>query len=137
MTDPGEENNKNLSAEFGEALVDRLDYRDIPSVVGIGVYSHDGRTVIYRDVDQTGGYSAEEITDILEQAQLESLGLSALEELHDAPLRASIRLYDTINVIIVPTDQDEGVVFAHQSGYDRSVSEIAEQVTDALAVTVK
>lgn len=118
--------------KIAEKAVDRLDYDNRPSVLGVGAYSQDNYAVIYRDVDQTSKYTADEITDILEQAQLESVGLPTLEELHDSSLRASIRIYDTINVIVVPAGQYEGVVIAHRSGYDSSVSDIAEQLTDLL-----
>lgn len=128
--------NHHIGMEIPEKVVNRLDYDNRPSVVGIGVYSQDNNKIIYRDVDQTSRYTAEEITGILKQAQLESVGLPALEELHDSSLRASIRMYDTINVIVVPAGQHEGVVIAHRNGYDSSVSDIAEQMTDLLGSDV-
>lgn len=121
-----------IGIETAEKAFNQMNYDSRPSVLGIGLYSQDNLKIIYRDVDQTSKYTMEEITEILEQAQLESVGHSVLEELHDSILHASIRMYDSINVIVVPAGQYEGLVIAHRSGYDSSVSDIAEQMIDLL-----
>lgn len=82
------------------------------TLAGVASYADAEYEVVYRDDDLSGEYSGEDIIDILENIQLETLSTSLYEGYHDQSLHATVRIYDRLTTIAVPAGESTGVVIA-------------------------
>ncbi|NIC00704.1 hypothetical protein [Halobacterium sp. R2-5] len=87
-----------LKNDLGETLVGLASYED-------GEYD-----VVYRDEAASAQYTASDIRAILEHIQLEAIGTSVYEDYHGEPLRATVRVYDTLATVVVPVEETTGFV---------------------------
>jgi hypothetical protein len=117
----------------GPEFVEAAGFKSIDAVVGVASYSQDSQSVLYRNEAATASYTREAVLEILDHIRLETIGVPAVESLHDGDLRAFARLYDGLNVVAVPVSDTAGVVVACDPDADGTVHDAVDAVEAGLA----
>jgi hypothetical protein len=103
------------------------------SLVGIAAYENGEYSVPYRDSDGSAQYTTADVTAILENVQLESIGIRAYEDHHGQSLRATTRVYEDVVTVVVPVTETTGLVVALRNDAEHDPYEVIQTVEDAIS----
>ncbi|GAA0289410.1 MULTISPECIES: hypothetical protein [Halobacterium] len=103
------------------------------SLVGIAAYENGEYSVPYRDSDASAQYTTADITAILENVQLEGIGIPAYEDHHGQSLRATARVYEDVVTVVVPVTDTTGLVVALRNDAEHDPYEVIQTVEAAVS----
>ncbi|MFC6987811.1 hypothetical protein ACFQJD_01960 [Haloplanus sp. GCM10025708] len=103
------------------------------TLVGIAAYESGEYSVQYRDDAASAQYTTSDITAILENIQLEGIGIRAYEEYHGQSLRATVRVFEEIITVVVPVTETSGLVVVLRNDEVHDPYEVIQAVEDAVS----
>lgn len=110
-----------LRAEVGEE-----------AIVGVSYYDQEGIGHVFRSEWAEQKYAPEQVDEVVEELRFESLGHFLHEKHQQQELRATMRVYQEMLDIAVPTSETSGVAFALDADGDFDVRKVIDSVEKAL-----
>ncbi|QDX39394.1 hypothetical protein [Salarchaeum sp. JOR-1] len=116
-----------VARESKPALTDSVG----DTLVGIAAYENGEYSVPYRDSSASAQYTTADITAILENIQLEGMGIRAYEGHHGQALRATVRVYEETVTVVVPVTETTGLVAVLQNDGAHDPYDVIQTLEDA------
>lgn len=105
------------------------------AMVGVSYYDQEGVGHVFRSDWAEQKYDPEQVDEIVEELRFEALGHTLHEEHQEEKLRATVRVYQEMLDVAVPTNETHGVAFALDADEDFDVRDVIDRVEAALPET--
>ncbi|GAA0273901.1 hypothetical protein [Halobacterium noricense] len=105
------------------------------AMIGVSYYNREGVGHVFRSNWAEQKYDPEQVDEIVEELRFEALGHVVHEEHQEEELRATVRVYQEMLDVAVPTNETHGVAFALDADENFNIREVIDTVEDALRET--
>lgn len=101
-------------------------------MIGVSYYDEEGIGHVFRSDWAEEKYDPEQVNEIVEELRFEALNHVVHEERQEETLHATVRIYDEMLDVAVPTNGTRGVAFALDLDGDFSIRELVSVVEENL-----